>query len=61
MMQNARFQTPNSKQARRLNYQMTQTISFGILMIEIYLGFGAWNLVLHATLIALLFALCGTF
>jgi hypothetical protein len=60
-MQNPRLQTPNSKQAQKFNYQMTQTISFGILVIEIYLGFGAWNLVLHATLFALPFALCGTF
>jgi len=60
-MQNPKFQTPNSKQAQKFNDQITRTISFGILVIEIYLGFGAWNLVLHATLFALPFALCGTF
>ena len=60
-MQNPKLQTPNSKQAQEFNAQMTQTISFGILVIEIYLGFGAWNLVLHAILYALPFALCATF
>jgi hypothetical protein len=40
---------------------MTQTITFGILVIEIYLGLGAWNLVLHATRVALPFALCDIF
>jgi hypothetical protein len=56
-MQNPKLQTPNSKQAQKFKDQIIQTISFGILVIEIYLGFGAWNLVLHATLFAPPFAL----
>jgi hypothetical protein len=46
--QNPKLQTPNSKQVQKFNYQMTQTISFEILVIEIYFGSGAWNWVLHA-------------
>jgi hypothetical protein len=57
-MKNPKLQTPNPKQAPNLNYQMTKTISFGILVIGIYLGFGTWNLVLHVTLCALRFAPC---
>jgi hypothetical protein len=60
-MQNPKLQPPNSIQAQKFNDQITQTISFGILVIGVYLGFGAWNLVLHATRVALPFALCDTF
>jgi hypothetical protein len=45
-------QIPNSKQIPSANNQMTQTMQvfacfgFRIWVIEIYLGFGAWDLVL---------------
>jgi len=43
-MQNPKSQIPNFKQAPNSNFRMTKTSSFGILVIGIYLGFGAWNL-----------------
>jgi len=41
IMQNPKSQIPNSKQAPNADYKMTETTSFGILVIGIYLGFGA--------------------
>jgi hypothetical protein len=38
-MQNPKSEIPNS------NFKMTETVSFEILVLGIYLGFGAWNLV----------------
>jgi hypothetical protein len=49
-MGNSKSQIPNTKQAPNPNSQMTKTIPFGILVIGIYLGFGAWNLEFHFTL-----------
>jgi hypothetical protein len=45
-MQHPKSQILNSKQAANSNFKMTETVSFEILVIGIYLGFGAWNLVL---------------
>jgi hypothetical protein len=45
-MQNPKSQIPNFKQAPNSNFRMTEPSPFVILVIGIYLGFGAWNLVL---------------
>jgi len=46
-MQNPKSQIPNFKQAPNSNFRMTEPSPFVILVIGIYLGFGAWNLVLQ--------------
>jgi hypothetical protein len=48
-MGNPKSQIPNTKQAPNPNSQTTKTIWFGILVIGIYLGFGAWKLESHFT------------
>jgi hypothetical protein len=47
-MLNVKFQTPNPKSQTNFNLQflMTQTVLFWILVIGAYLEFDAWDLVL---------------